>query len=300
LAQTNHIKLPLDAVAPLFVKKLQTYVELFDLMDQHGGWLPYSDSLLNYFDELGVTHWVDLYSREGQQKWMKDRESQHAELTHAITDAIGNDINFDRVNEFLTELAIDAAQAASENPSDFMTELKFLDLDPSEDLTPSYVQNLSSDERQYQHDVWVNQLVLFYNDLSVAAHGESIFNLVARAIDAQDNDALVKAVQIDRTLLPYFEKHLRRQSLKGNHGFLDSLAYRVNNPPRKGENKHPLLWIFFKDLLAVGCLHQSVTSSQILTHYQMAIGEHPKFSIVDEQIVQRQRRKFNKLYRQAK
>lgn len=298
MLEASPIKLPFEAVSILCLKKLQTYVELFDLMDQHGGWFPYPDFFLNYLDELGVTHWADLYSREGVAKWIKEREPQHKEFFHEIAEAIGENATIDRINEFLTELVIDAAHAASENPSDVMPELKFLD--PDVDLSPAYVQNLSSEERQHQHDVWINQLVLFYNDLAIAAHGESIFKLVARAIDTQDNDALVKAIQIDRTLLPYFEKHLTRQSMKGNSDFLDSLAYRVNNPPRKGENKHPLLWVLFKDLLSLGCLHKTVKSTQILTLYQKAVGEHPKFAIIDDQIVQRQRRKFNKLYRQVK
>lgn len=119
-------------------------------------------------------------------------------------------------------------------------------------------------------------------------------------IDNKDDIALVKAVQIDRSLLPYFEKRLFKHSMKGNSDFLDSLAYRINNPPRRGANKYPLLWVLFKDLLTLRCLNRSVTSKQILNIYVKAIGEHPKFLIDDDLIVQRQRREFNKKYRQVK
>ncbi|MBM3351249.1 MAG: hypothetical protein FJY53_05625 [Betaproteobacteria bacterium] len=296
--QNGLINIPLKVAAPLIVKKLQAYVEWFDLMDKHGGWFPYPDSILDYFEALGVTHWADLYTRQGVAKWVKERELQHKEFSHAIAEAIGENPTIERVNEFLTDLVTDLAQAASENPSDAFSELGFLALDV--DVSSSYATSLSSEDRQFQRDFWINQLVLFYNDLAIAAHGEPIFELVSRAINNQDDDALVKAIQIDRSLLPYFQKQLTKQSMKGNRDFLDSLAYRVNNPPRRGSNKYPLLWIFFKELLTLRCLNKSVTSQEILDFYLEGVGYHPKFGIDDVQIVQRQRRKFNQLYRQVK
>lgn len=298
MLRTDLIKLPLEAVEPLFIKKLQAYVEWFDFMDEHGGWFPYPDSILDYFKALGVTHWADLYFRDGAEKWLKDREPQRNELFQAFAEAMGSEADINSVNEFLVELAAYTNQALTENKINAMMGLEFLDVDT--DISPPYVEGLSSEERQKQHDVWINQLVLLFNDLSIAAHGESIFNLVDRAINNQDDDALVRAVQIDRSLLPYFQQHLIKQSMKGNSDFLDSLSYRINNPPRRGTNNHPLLWILLKDMLTLCCLNKSVTSTKILDLYHKAVGEHPKFGIVDDQIVRRQRRKFNELYRQVK
>lgn len=295
MLRTDLVKLPLEAVEQLFIKKLQAYVELFDLMDEHGGWYPYSDTILDYFDKLGVTHWADLYFPEGAEKWLKDRESQRKEAARVFADAIGHDAGPERVNEFLVDLSTSVNQALTNSPTNALPGLEFLE----SDMNATYVEGLSSEECQYQHDIWINQLVGLYNDLAIAAHGVSIFTLVARAID-HDNDALVKAIQIDPSLTTYFEKHLRRQSMKGNVYFLDSLSYRIKNPPRKGINKHPLLWILMKDLQTLRCLRRDVTSKQILNIYQDGVGDHPKYVIDDELTVQRQRRKFMKVYRQVK
>lgn len=35
------IGIDLKALAPALIRKLKTYVELFNTMEQHGGWLPY-------------------------------------------------------------------------------------------------------------------------------------------------------------------------------------------------------------------------------------------------------------------
>ena len=142
-------------------------------------------------------------------------------------------------------------------------------------------------------------MVGFYNDLSISTHCESIFSLVAKAHN-NDNNALTKAIQIDPTIIKYFEKVLFNHQIKGNANFFDSLSYRIKNSPRKGTNRHPLLWVLMKDLYSMNCLHSGIKSREILDIYLSAVESHAKFSIIDEQVVQRQRRKFHEMYRQVK
>lgn len=288
---TNSIKLPIDAISPLLVNKLREYVDMFDLMDEHDGWFPYPDSVLSYFNELGVVHWAELYFPEGLSKWAKDKEPQIIQFAQAFADATGNDPSIETVNGFLVELAKEFSQSDAT-----ILGLEFLDTVPNTDL----VRNISDVERHHQRDVFIGFLVGFYNDLSIAAHGESIFTLVTKARENYDDDALAKAVQIDPTILKYFEKVLMNRSMKGNSNFFDSLSYRIKNSPRKGVNKHPLLWILMKDLVTLSCLRRDVTSKQILNIYSKAVGDHSKFVIDDELTVQRQRRKFMKVYRHVK
>ena len=290
----DSIKLPVELVELLLIKKLRTYAEFFDLIDKHDGWIPYPDSILDYFSKLGVTHWADLYSRDGIAQWIKDREPQLIEAHKTITAELGANPTPEAAVKFLSELAQGIGQAILTDEA--IPGLEFL----HKDIESIDVDNLSDQERQLQHDVWINDLVTFYNELALASHGESMFSLVSRANDSLDDDALVKAIQIDRSLLPYFKERLWKQSMKGNSNFFDSLAYRVNNPPAKGENSKPLLWILFKDLYALSGFPRSLTSKKILNIYQKAVEDYPKFTIDDELIVQRQKRKFLKMYRHPK
>ena len=291
---SDSIKIPINAVAPLLIGKLRAYADLYDTMDKHGGWIPYPDSVLDYFKKLGVTHWAQLYFPEGAAKWIKDQEPKIVESKKALTELLGTDPSPEIANKFLTELAADFIRAASTGEP--LSGLEFM----GGDVDSIDVDGLPDEERQQQHDNWLTFLVNFYNDLALASHGESMDSLVSRAIKSQDDDALVKAIQIDRSLLPHFSERLWKQSMKGNSDFFDSLAYRVNNSPRRGENTKPLLWIFFNDLYAVNCLNSSVTSKQILDFYQEAVKDYPKFFIDDELVVQRQKRKFLEMYRQVK
>jgi hypothetical protein len=288
-------KLPLELFSPIVSRKIKGYAAILDLMDEHGGWLPYPDLILKYLDSIGAKHWADLYFREGIEKSLKDNNEQIVEFRQFIIEATGADPSPEDANEFLSELLVSIERdlkADDKNPADsYFEQFNFENVD---------VEKLSAEERKEHCNFWITYHVSFYNDLALATHGESIYTLVQKAIELEDDDALVKAVQIDRSLLPYFQDRLFSRAMQGDSNFFDSLAYRINNPPRRGANKHPLLWILFKELYQLGCLRRSITSKQILDVYQKAIPDHPKFSIYDELTVQRQRRNFMSLYRQAK
>lgn len=280
------LKLKLSSVAPILVPKLEQYAEILDFMDSNNGWFPFPDSVLGYFDKLGVTHWAELYFPRGAAKWLEDRKDQVIQFNQMFKDELGDNPSLESAQEFLSELAKKAAELNGVIPG-----LEFLDAVPNADL----IDGVSDDERKIQRDTLIGFLVSFYNDLSISAHREPIYNLVARA-ENNDYDALNKAIQIDPTIIHYFNKVLMHNSMKGNVNFFDSLSYRIKNSPRKGANKHPLLWIFMKDLHTLRCLHKGVTCKEILDIYQMVTENYPKLRIDDEQIVQRQRRKFKQLY----
>jgi len=52
------------------------FAEIYDLMDQYGGWLPYPDFVLRYFESVGAKHWADLYFREGGEKYVEEHQDQ--------------------------------------------------------------------------------------------------------------------------------------------------------------------------------------------------------------------------------
>lgn len=291
------VQLDIAAVTPLFSKKLSNYANLFSEMVSRSGWLKYPPSLLNYFQQLGITQWAELYSQEGMQKWQQAHRSQLDEFKARIYEALGEDPSAEEANEWLAEFcAIFTEAALDESGKHEIPGLEFMALKVDE----IDVASLSPEALQIQRDIWITYHLSFYNDLSFATHGESIFSLVKRAIDDEDSEAMGMAIQIDRSLLPYFQSQYWQRSMTADSDFWDSIAYRVNNPPIRGKNKHPLLWILFKDLHSVRALHKGVTSKQILDLYSMSVEGYPQFIIDDVATVRRQRRNFLSMYRQPK
>lgn len=292
---TNQFKLPLAVCASLLSRKIKAYADVFDIMDNHDGWLPYPDYVLKHLEAVGAKHWADLYFREGMERFIETNKNQLIEFRKSIADAVGVNPSPEAAIEYigqLCELVEEDIRAFDDDSADSY----FSQFDPGKIDT----QKLSAEEIKAHADFWLTFHVTFFNDLALAVHGESIFSLVQKAVELKDDDALVKAVQIDRTLLPYFRDRLWSWAMKGDSNFFDSLGYRIKNPPRRGTNKHPLLWILFNNLRTIGCLRRSITSKQILDVYQVAIPDHPRYFIEDELTVQRQRRKFMNLYRQPK
>ena len=87
-------------------------------------------------------------------------------------------------------------------------------------------------------------------------HGTKMTSLVPRAISG-DDDAFLKAVQIDRMLLlhhPYFRDRKARAQNDGETEFLSKLSYRESNPPLRGKIRYPGLYMVFGNLESIGWL----------------------------------------------
>lgn len=87
----------------------------------------------------------------------------------------------------------------------------------------------------------------FFNTLSLMVHGTKMTALVPRAI-AGDDDAFLKAVQIDRMLLlhhPYFRDRKARAQNDGDVEFLAKLSYRESSPAVRSKIRYPALYMLF-------------------------------------------------------
>lgn len=290
---SNHalIKLQLEQVKKIASIKLKAYASLLSEMNKHDGWLPLPDYVLSYFKQIDVINWADLYFSEGQEKWIYDHQTQILDAKQVISDQVGADPTIEEALNFLNSI-INAIDEVATGKGDLdIPELKFLD----GEIKDINVSELTELELKQQRDTWISYQVGFYNDLSLATHGESIITLVSKAINNLDDQAMVKAIQIDRSLLNYFQDRINKQTLNGNSDFFDQLSYRLKNPPSRGEIKHPLLWILFGFLKSLGVLSRSLTSSEILQIYSDAVEAYPQFYIDDVQVVQRQRKTFNQM-----
>lgn len=87
----------------------------------------------------------------------------------------------------------------------------------------------------------------FFNTLSLMVHGARLTTLIPQAI-AGDDEAFLKAIQIDRMLLihyPYFRERKIRAQNDGETEFLRSISYRESNPPVRGKIEYPALYMLF-------------------------------------------------------
>lgn len=86
-----------------------------------------------------------------------------------------------------------------------------------------------------------------FNTLSLMTHGAKLTTLVPQAIAGND-DALLKAAQVDRYLLthhPYFIQRKQDAQDRGEEEFLRKLAYRESNPNLAGKIRYPALFMLF-------------------------------------------------------
>jgi len=95
---------------------------------------------------------------------------------------------------------------------------------------------------------WSGFFSHFFNTLALMTHGAKLTALVPQAISG-DDDAFLKAVQVDRLLLthhPYFIERKQRAQDSGKEAeFLRALAYRESNPNLKGPIRYPALFFLF-------------------------------------------------------
>lgn len=94
---------------------------------------------------------------------------------------------------------------------------------------------------------WSFYFSSFFNTLCLMVHGAKMTSLVPRAMEG-DDDAFLKAIQIDRMLLlhhPYFRDRKFKAQNEGQNEFLSKLSYRESNPTLRGPIKYPGLYMLF-------------------------------------------------------
>lgn len=105
--------------------------------------------------------------------------------------------------------------------------------------------------------LWAGVFGSLFNMVSLMVHGAKLTSLVPQAI-AGDDDAFLKAVQIDRCLLSYHPFSIARKQRAqdiGELGFLRALGYREANPILHGRIRYPALYMLFGALEAAQWLN---------------------------------------------
>lgn len=105
--------------------------------------------------------------------------------------------------------------------------------------------------------LWSGIFGSIFSMLSLMVHGAKLTTLVPLAM-AGDDEALLKAVQIDRCLMthhPFFISRKQRAQDNGETDFLRALSYREANPPLRGKVRYPALYMLFGLLETFGWLN---------------------------------------------
>lgn len=171
------IRLDIEIAEKLLSKKLEIYLDLFEKAERTGGWIRFSPSILEYLQQLGVTHWAELFSKEGMRR-NQDANKDKIHAAHsALNEALGESPSPEIANEFLNGFCEEITAALDDTGEKQIPGLEFMNSDP----VSICVQFLSEKERDNQREVWLTFFVNFYDDMALATHGESIFALVKLA-----------------------------------------------------------------------------------------------------------------------
>ena len=124
------------------------------------------------------------------------------------------------------------------------------------------MEKLPEDERKEAENrsaaYWCFFFSSFFNTLSLMVHGTKMTSLVTSAM-AGDDDAFLKAVQIDRMLLlhhPYFRDRKAKAQNEGETEFLSKLAYRESSPTLRSKIQYPGLYMLFGILESIRWLDE--------------------------------------------
>lgn len=240
-----------DAILAAMKSGIPEVEWLLGKIESDEGWLRFPDVLCRIITNLKIDSYPLLYSSEVAiaatflRGWMTEEEIRQfdAEVNAATPEERGR---------FLTELCngVDETIDRIEIPK---TPEQLADAQRRFDI-------LSPDEQR--ESIRLSQhffcffFASFYQTLSLMVHGEKLTSLVAQA-KAGDDKAFVKAVQIDKRILPadpYFSERFVRAQMGGPSDFYDDLAYRLKTAPYRGKIRHKTLWLAFSYLETAGLL----------------------------------------------
>jgi hypothetical protein len=181
--------------------------------------------------------------------------------------------------ECCTQLNNAGPQDITQLLDEFLSEHDAFDADPLACLSMTPEQQeaarlefeaLAEEEKQaaslQAQAFWLMFMVFFHEILSIVVHGQRMTRLVAQAMGGDDN-AFVKAVQVDRSVLasiPYFSERRQKAELAGEAEFLNKLNYRLTSPTLRGKIRHRELWLVFAMLDWMNLLDGSLKDREIL------------------------------------
>jgi hypothetical protein len=241
----------LHAARELLRQAVPTWEEFLGELEAAGGRLKFRPELCSAVTNLKIDTYPLLYERP---------EAVGLLLMQAVMDpAEIAAFNFEAENASPSERGRTVAEIAEQ--LDCLDSL-FDFPDSAEDQARAVTAFEALDQESKQAAVkfvqyaMMGALVMFYEYLSVAVHGEKLSSLVAKA-KSGDDQAYGKAVQIDGRILaviPYFRDRYARASTEDHEDFLAMVSRKRAAPPYKGRITHKSLLMTFAFLEGCGLL----------------------------------------------
>lgn len=193
--------------------------DLFESMDEHGGWLPLNDKAINFLYKL-PSPWCTLYEDE-----------KYLNKFSTLACFQGDEVNQDSINTLLTE----ATACLNLSDSEFKSFIEDFESNEHDHSTEQIQQGLQ---------IIYALITQFFNFLALMVHARSMCRLIANAKDG-DEIAFCQAVHIDRTVLqlPFFQNRLLKSQFSNDEKFLNMLAMQLKKPILKSNYKYRTLML---------------------------------------------------------
>ncbi|MBV1915867.1 MAG: hypothetical protein KUG72_10805 [Pseudomonadales bacterium] len=228
----------LDTTIPFLKWFFKNLEGLFDDMEAAGDWFSFNGSaLLLILDSLEIDDWSEHYL---------DEEAMRGLSIFALfdDDEIGHiAANPDSAAEWLKSIVTEHVSAETSYPT--------------LDEIIQFINAASDDVKLVLHVLALTFLTTLFDCLARMTHGQSLCELVLAARNGEeDDDDLLKAVQIDRSILSleFVKRRIKLAQFSGDDAFLKKLAYRMMQPTIKGKITHRMLWFTFAFLDREGFL----------------------------------------------
>lgn len=224
------IELPL--LKRLLVSVIPEYMDMFNLMTEHKGWLPFTDEFVESLQNLKI-EWWSFYEDEKKLRMLG--------LLMVIPQ---DELNSYTNKESITALAEEMAECLEDGePIEA----------PTEEEKKEWISKFDNAPKDEQLEISKQIAFFFYGYmlnlsqyLALMIHGKSMVQLVAEA-KAGNDESFRNAVHIDRMTLyiPEFQNRMMRAQLTGDSVFLGKLANQIRNPISKSKRSTRILWLLF-------------------------------------------------------
>lgn len=244
--------LPLDSIVDSLRSGIPDVEWMLGEIESQQGWFRFPPFIAKSIENLKIQSYPILYTNERAiaavfLKGFLD-DVQIRELNTELEEA-----SLAKRGEFLRGMMVSVGETIDQieipkTPAEqAAAHTRFLSLPPDEQKETIRVS---------QH-FYAFFLSSFFQMLATMVHGEKLTSLVAQAMSGND-DAFVKAVQIDRRILteiPYFKDRFARSQMDSNQDFSDLISYRLRVAPYRGKIRHKALWYTFSILDQTGLLN---------------------------------------------
>jgi len=218
------------------------YVQMFCELKNEGGRVQFQNRFTIFREKIAA--YVTLYDDERKigSLLLKGLLGEEGSRNFCLESAQWSE---KELSEFFTYIC------GAEGGQEFIDAFNFPDSEEEWKRREEFFHTLSIDEKA---KATTREICFFaglfgqmFNTLALMTHGAKLTTLVPLAIAGND-DALLKAAQVDRYLLthhPYFVERKRKAQDNGEIEFLRKLAVRETNPNLSGRIQYPGLFMLF-------------------------------------------------------